>query len=138
MFVLLVELAGGRVASFDRVPFEIAPPPNQRPGPLAGAAADGMRAYFDELDRQLADDATVQANWRAKALEMLAAYLDKAKGMEADDLVEDLLGRLLLVAENRSWVDEAFEAVREKWRAQAGAVDPWHRPHYTIQRRKAP
>ena len=135
-FVLLAELAGGRVASFERVPFEIAPPPNQRPLPLAGAAAHEMLAYFDELDRQLADDETVQANWRTKALEMLATYLDKAKGMEADDLVEDLLGRLLLVAENRAWVDEAFEAVREKWRAQAGAVDPWHRPHYTIQRRK--
>ena len=133
-FVLRAEIAGGRVRSFRRVPFEIPPPPNQRPVPLDGGSAEGLLAWFDELDRQVADDQAVRANWRAKALAMLETYLDKAKGMEADDLLEDLLGRLTLVAENRSWVGEVFEEVRQRWAGRARRVDPWHRPHYVIER----
>jgi len=135
-FVLLAEIAGGQVRSFRRVPFGIPRPPNQRPVPLEGTAAAELLGWFDELDRQVADDETVRANWRAKALEMLGVYLGKAKGMEAEEALEDLLGRCLLVAENRSWVDEAFEEVRERWSHRAQRVDPWHRPHYVLERER--
>ncbi|HET6427782.1 MAG TPA: CapA family protein [Phycisphaerae bacterium] len=135
-FVLLAEIAGGRVRSFRRVPFEIPPPPNQRPVPLEGSAAGGLLEYFDELDRQVASDETVRANWRAKALAMLEIYLAKARGMEAEEVLEDLLGRLVLVAENRAWVEEVFEEVRSRWSRRAQRVDPWHRPHYVLERER--
>ncbi len=41
-----------------------------------------------------------------------------------------------LVAENRSWVEEVFEAVRENWDRQAAVVDPLHRPHYVLTQKK--
>ena len=124
------------VAGFERVPVAIRPPPEQRPVPLEGAAAEEMLAYFDRLDRLAADDEAVARNWREIALRHLETYLNRAKEQDVDDLLEDTLGRLLLVAENRNWVDEVFAAVQENWGRQAARIDPLHRPQFAMMSRK--
>jgi len=135
-FLLLAEVAKGRVRSFTRVPFAIRPPPEQRPIPLTGPEGRKMLAYLDELDRKVADDDLVRRNWRHIALRHLDLYLERVKRMDREDLLEDLIGRLLLVAENRGWVEEVFAAAKQRWSDRAGRVDPLHRPNYVLARRK--
>ena len=136
-FLLLAEVSAGGVESFRRVPFEIAPPPNQRPVPLTGPAGEEMLAYLAELDRKCRDDELVGRNWRRKALEHLAIYLQRVKDqdMDVERLLEELLGRLLLVDENRSWTAEVFEAVKENWAAQRQRRDEHHRPNHVLMSR---
>ena len=136
-FLLLAEVSDAGVESFRRVPFEIAPPPEQRPAPLTGPAGEEMLAYLAELDRKCADDELVAANWRRIALDHLATYLQRVKDqdMGVERLLEELLGRLLLVAENRSWTAEVFEAVKERWDAQRQCRDERHRPQYVMMSR---
>jgi hypothetical protein len=135
-FLLLAKVGKGGVQSFSRVPFEIREPPEQRPVPLAGDEEARMLGYLEELDRKVGDDQTVRRNWREIALRHLDIYLERVKKMSREDLLEDLLGRLVLVAENRSWVDEVFAVVRENWARQAGHVDPYHRPNYRLSQRR--
>ncbi len=134
-FVLLAELGADGVHSFRRVPFEIQPPPNERPVPLTGSARARMLGYLEELDRMAADDEIVRANWRRIALEHLEVYLQRIKQKDSQEVLADLLGRLLLVAENRSWVEEVLAAVKENWAEQAQRIDPLHRPHYVLRSR---
>ena len=135
-FLLLAEVGRGGVESFRRVPFAIRQPPQQRPAPLRGKQKAELLAYFDRLDAMVRDDQAVRRNWREIALRHLDIYLKKVKDCGREDLLEDLLGRLLLVAENRSWVNEVFEAVKERWARQAARADPYHRPHYVLQGRR--
>lgn len=135
-FLLLAEVGKEGVESFRRVPFVIPPVPNERAIPAEAGDRDALLAYFAELDRMVLDDETVKRNWRAIALRHVTAYLNRVKKLETEDLLQDILGRLLLVAENRSWVAEAFEAVKENWARQSAAVDPLHRPHYVLTQRK--
>ena len=93
--------------------------------------------YLAELDRKVADDATVRANWRRTALELLDVYLGRVKSMDRLEVLENLLGRLLLlVAENRSWVEEVFAVVKANWARRAEQVDPYHRPHWAFSSRE--
>jgi poly-gamma-glutamate synthesis protein (capsule biosynthesis protein) len=135
-FLLLAKVGKVGVESFTRVPFVIAPPPNERAIPLAGSEKESMLAYFGELDRMVLDDEAVRRNWRQIAMRHLKLYLERAKTLLPEDMLQDTLGRLLLVAENRSWVEEAFQVVRENWARQAEVVDPLHRPHYVLTQRK--
>jgi hypothetical protein len=135
-FLLLAEVGKGGVESFSRVPFQIGQVPEQRPVPADGEEKTQSLAYLRELDRKCRDDDLVRRNWREIALRHLDLYLERVKKMQREDLLEDLLGRLVLVAENRSWVDEVFQAVKENWSAQAGQVDPHHRPNYRMKQRK--
>jgi hypothetical protein len=137
-FLLLAEVGRRGVESFTRVPFAILPPPEQRPVPLEGPEADDMLAYLARLDEMARDDETVQRNWREIALRHLDIYLERVKGCDRDDVLEELLGRLLVVAENRGWAEEVFEAVKESWARQAGRIDPLHRPQYAMKARKRP
>jgi len=134
-FLLLIDVGPDGVEGFERVPAVIAAPPEQRPAPLEGEAAEEMLAYFARLDALVADDEAVARNWRERSLGMLDTYLGRIKDSDRDAVLTDTLGRLLLVAENRNWVDEVFAAVRERWSAQAAHVDPLHRPNYTMQAR---
>jgi len=129
-FLLLAEVSKKGVESFTRVPFEIAPPPEERPAPLPGKARTEMLRYLAELDRQCQDDEVVRRNWRETAVRHLNLYLTRiTQGKYAPQaLIEDLLGRLLFVQENRLWVEEAFRVIQDNWTSQAGRVDPFHRP----------
>ena len=50
-------------------------------------------------------------------------------------LLEETLGRLLLVDENRGWTAAVFEAVKERWSAQRQRRDEHHRPNYVLMSR---
>jgi len=134
-FLLNVELSPAGAGDFERVGFRIDPPPEQRPRPLAGREAEALLARLDELDRAVVDDETVAANWRRAALRHLDIYLERLRGMGREEVIDDLLGRLLLVAENRSWVEEVFRVVRQRWSARADAPCPYNRPHRLLRRR---
>ena len=129
-FVLLAEVSKDGVQSFERVPFEVPEPPEERPLPLEGEKRQEMLTYFDELDGLLQDEAFVQKTWRDIAKRRLMANLKKCTAMEVDDVLEQMVGRLTLVAENRSWVEEVLAMAREHWEAQQQERDPYHRPHY--------
>jgi len=131
-FLLLVEVSAEGVRSFERVPYEILQPPNQRPVPLAGSAAEQMLAYLQELDKKVLDDEIVQRNWREIALKHLEVYLDRIRQMDNARVLAETLGRLLLVAENAGWTREVLEAVREIWTEQQRRIDPLHRPNYAF------
>lgn len=131
-FVLLAEVSKRGVESFQRVPLKIAEPPEERPFPLEGEEARRLLAYFDELDRKVADDAIVKANWRAKALWMLERHIRQIRELEDGRPIQHLLGKTLFVAENRSWAAEACRALREQWQKKGGRVDRLHRPSHAF------
>jgi len=135
-FLLLAEVSGDGVRSFERVPFQIGAPPEERPIPLNGAAGDDLLAYLAELDRLCADDDAVRATWRDTALRHLDLYLGRIKTMDRQQVLDELLGRLLLVDENRRWVEEVFAAVEQRWAEQQGRRDPLHRPDYRFASRR--
>ena len=137
-FLLLAEVQRRRVNSFERVPFIIHPAPEERPTPAEGADRESLLKYFAELDALAADDQAVARNWRQIAIDRLAGQLERAKTMTCDDLLVETLGRLLLVQENRSWVDEVMRIVKDNWAKQANTIDPLHRPHYVITSRHKP
>jgi len=136
-FLLLAEVSRRGVESFRRVPFRIGRPPEERPIPLRGSAAAKMREYLKRLDNLLQDDEIVRKNWRDISVRHLEFYLDRIlQGKYTRERVmRELLGRLLLVAENRLWVEEAFRAVQEKWARQMRPVDRFHRPSYRFRAR---
>jgi hypothetical protein len=136
-FVLLAEVSRRGVESFRREPFEILPPPEERPRPCEGDARAAAMAYLDELDRMAQDDALVGRLWRERSLGMLETYLNRFKQASLDDLLENYLGRLTLVAENASWLAEIRRVVQEKWDSQAAGDYSLHRPHYELMKRRA-
>jgi poly-gamma-glutamate synthesis protein (capsule biosynthesis protein) len=137
-FLLLAEVSRRGVQSFRRVPFRIGQPPNERPVPLRGPSAAKDLRYFKKLDALLADDAAVRRNWRKVAMAHLRSYINQVQQgkYSRERVLQDLLGRLLLVQENRLWVDEAFRAVRADWERLMRPVDPLHRPYYRISQMK--
>ena len=131
-FVLLAEVSRKGVESFRRVPLRIGEPPRERPAPLTGAAATKLRAYFDELDRKLDDDAFLREHWRKRAMQVLAYNLRLLRGVEEEEAALHLLGKSLFVAENRSWATEVLRALKDHWRRGRGRIDRLHRPSYAF------
>lgn len=131
-FVLLAEVDKDGVRSFERVPFEIVEPPEERPRPLAGEARDQMLRYLAELDARLTDEEFVRRTWREVARRHLASYIKRAAERDVDRVIEELVGRLCFVSENRDWMDEILAMAREHWQARQQRIDPLHRPHYVF------
>jgi hypothetical protein len=129
-FVLRAEVGKEGVASFSREPFQIMPPPNQRPVPLSGCARKDMLDYFDELDEKLQDDELVARNWREISLRHFEIYLDRMTVAQSSMAVRCLLGKLMFVAENREWMNEAHRAILEEWRQRPQPEDPFHPPSH--------
>ena len=137
-FVLLAEVSREGVQSFSRVPVQIAPAPGQRPVPATGLQAEATSRYLDELDRMVMDDALVRENWRDAAIQRMLVSLRYAASLDDPEAVLHTLAGLLLVAENRAWVDEVGEALAEVWDRQRRHVDPHHRPSFEPDRSKKP
>jgi len=132
--LLLVEVGRDGVHSFERIPARIEEPPEQRPHPLEGRARARQLEYYAELDALLADEAFVKRTWREVARKHLMTYIKRAAERDIDSIMEELVGRLCLVAENRNWMEEILNEAREHWEAQKHLNDPLHRPHYRFQR----
>jgi hypothetical protein len=109
---------------------------DERPRPLTGAGRAAMLRHLAKLDRLVQDDAFVQKTWREVAKRHLAIYLKRAAERDIESVLDELVGRLCLTAENRSWMDEVLLMGRERWDAQRKLRDPLHRPHYRYTRGK--
>ena len=136
-FVLLIDVDAGGVRSFDRVPCLIGQPPLERPRVLEGSEREQLAAYYAQLDAWLQDEAFVRETWRRRVRAMLSTYIRRAAERDVEEVLDELVGRIALVAENRSWLDEVMAMGRERW-ATVGEPDPHHRPNYRFQTRKAP
>ncbi|HUU42719.1 MAG TPA: CapA family protein, partial [Planctomycetota bacterium] len=130
-FLLLARVSNDGVHSFERVPFEIGEPPDERPAPLEGDARDEMLGHLARLDAHLKDEAFVRRTWREVAKRHLMIYIKRAAERDVENVIEEFVGRLCLTAENRNWMEECLAMGREAWeRRNAETPDPLHRPHY--------
>lgn len=134
-FVLLAEVGRGAVRSFERIPFEIAKPPEQRPTPLEGAPREEMLAYLSDLDGKAQDETFVARTWRDKARKCLTSLLRELSTREPDSVIEEMVGRYFILAENRAWTEEILQMGREQWEAQKQTTDRYHRPEWRYRRR---
>ena len=127
--MLLVELDKTGVRGFERIPYEIPEPPEQRPTPLDGTVASDFLAYCAVLDGYLADETLVRERWREISMRRLAGMLKRCGAMPPERFVEEMVGRLFLTAENRSWLEEILAMGREQWEAMHQEAIPHRRPH---------
>ncbi len=134
-FVLLVEADRDGVRSFERVPCVIAAPPDERPQPAEGADREQLGAYFEQLDRWLGDEEFVRQTFRKRATELLGSFIKRAAERDVEAVIEEMVGRAVLVAENRSWMDEILAMAREHWAQVSASSDPYRRPNYRFQNR---
>lgn len=160
-YLLLVELSEDGVGAHERVPFTIGAPPDERPVPCEGTERTRRLERLEELDRALQDDEEVARVWREVALRKLAVELPKAVTwkrrptplwkraigralglsspadivVDVDRVLEELVGRWCLTAENRAWMEEVLAAGRERWELRnTGPADRLHRPHHRFDR----
>jgi len=134
-YVLLVDVDGDGVRSFERVPCVIPEAPDERPQPAEGTNRDQLLSRFEQLDRWLQDEEFIRTTWRQRVKEVFAAFLKKAAERDTDAVIEELVGRAVLVAENRSWMEEILAMAREHWARVSASSDPYHRPNYRFQSR---
>jgi hypothetical protein len=129
-FLLLVDVSQRGVEGFERVPVAIHRPPEERPHLATGAAGRKLARYFALLDAMLADDEIVRANWRRVAKEFLRSRIDAAaKERDVDRVIENVVARILFVAENRSVMDEVAVMAKEFWDEFRRGDDKYNRPH---------
>lgn len=154
-FILLARVSARRVHSFSRIPCEIPIPPNMRPVPLTGPAAQGLQHCLADLDRQCQDDEAIMANSRASALRHLSNAVDAVTRMNqaskppgwirrrliklltgehepAVDQILKYLAHLLMTPDSRSWMEEVATAAKEQWQLVRQKEDPYHRPSYWL------
>jgi hypothetical protein len=156
-FLLLAEVAKDGVRSFERVPFEIRPAPEERPHPVEGAARDRMLARFAELDAYLQDDEFLRRTWSDFAKRHFESYIRLAVepvkpsrwqsfgrrvarrlGLDVtpdiDLIVEELVGRMYFTAENRNCLEEVLRLARVAWDERLSEPpDPLHRPQHRLR-----
>ncbi|MBN1672890.1 MAG: CapA family protein [Kiritimatiellae bacterium] len=123
-FVLRVTLSSEGAGEFERLPFEIGEPPEERPVPMTGARLAAGLAYLAQLDAALADEAAVRENWRRKCLQMLGSCLRRAAGLTPEQFMERWGWILLGIQENRSWMAELGTMAMEQFERQAAAPKP--------------
>ncbi len=133
--LLLMKVGKKGVRSFERIPYKINEVPEQRPSPLFGAENSKMLRYLSKLDKLLKDNEFVKRTWSAIAKKHLLMYLNQAKEQNIDRIINEVVGRLCLVAENREWMNEILLMAKERWDIQKKAGDPYHRPNYKYQER---
>ncbi len=134
-FVLLVDVDGDGVRSFERVPCIIAEPPDERPRILEGEDGDRLASYFEQLDSWLQDEKFVRETWRRRVTEVFGSFIKKAAERDVEAVIAEMVGRALLVPENRSWADEVMAMAREHWASVSASSDPYRRPNYRFQNR---
>jgi poly-gamma-glutamate synthesis protein (capsule biosynthesis protein) len=128
-FLLKIQVGKSGVISHEKIPFDIYDPPEQRPTPVCGDAREKALAYLAELDRLVRDDEFVRNTWREIALRHFEIYHRRIREMPTERVLEELVGRLLLVDENLPWMREILEIAREKWERQKSEECKYARPH---------
>ena len=136
--ILLVELSRRGVGGFERIPCVIQKPQEERPVPAAGRERARLLRYFDTLDRMVHDDRTVRRVWRDTVRDFLKGYIGiirNAPKADTDLLLEDVLPRMLFVAEDRRVMEEAAEMAREHWIRIVAGDNTYQRPGWRLGRR---
>jgi len=49
-------------------------------------------------------------------------------------VIQEIVGRYCVLAENRGWMQEILEMGREHWEAQKQTTAPYHRPEWPYRR----
>jgi len=132
-YVLLIEVDRRGVRSFERVPCLIPEPPEERPTPAEGAERERLMERFEQLDRWLQDEDFVRETWRRRCKELFASFIKQAAERDIESVIDELVGRTVLVAENRNWMDEILAMARERWAQVSASSDPYRRPNYRFQ-----
>ncbi len=136
-YVLLVNVDADGVRSFEREPCVIAEPPDERPRPAEGDERELLLSRFEQLDRWLTDEEFVRTTWRRRVKEIFGSFLKRAAERDTDVVIEEMVGRAVLVAENRNWMEEVLEMARESWSQVQPSANLYHRPNYRFQSRPA-
>ena len=161
-FLLLVEFGADGIESWERVPFTIGTPPEERPAPDEGGERARALARLAELDALAADADFVRRTWQTAAERQFSNYVRHAvtpesfrhskwrlaaarllgipyprDPVEMDRLIGELVPRLLFTAENREWLEEIGRMARAEWEAwNTEPADPHARPHDRIRNRR--
>lgn len=163
-FLLLVDVAKDGVRSFERVPFEILKPPEERPTPLKEEKYEKMLAYLAEIDGYLYNETFLRKTWRNVAKCQLESYIKLAIEPEqpqrlswkkalarilglpsaynvkvnVERIIEDFVGRLCLTAENRNWMEEILKMGQEAWDIRnSQESDLLHRPQHFFTNKRS-
>jgi poly-gamma-glutamate synthesis protein (capsule biosynthesis protein) len=131
-FLLLAEVGKNGVKGFERIPFNICEPPNQRPIPMQGVERKKALDYLSRLDELVLNDDFVFETWRDVARKHLEIYLSRAGKLGLDQVIDELAGRLFLVAENRRWLEEILIMSRENWKKLHQETFPYCRPNSRV------
>ena len=59
----------------------------------------------------------------------LEIYIKRVAKAGTERALDEFVGRLFLVAENRSWLEEILNIGREKWQEQLREEFPYHQPN---------
>ncbi|OGF50954.1 MAG: hypothetical protein A2231_06490 [Candidatus Firestonebacteria bacterium RIFOXYA2_FULL_40_8] len=135
-FLLNINVGKKGVKSFERIPCRINEVPDQRPKPLIGDEYNKIMKYYSTLDKLLKNDKFVRETWRKIAVKHLEIYIKRAGERKIENVIEEMVGRLCLVAENKSWMDEIMNMAKESWEKQKKLRDPLHKPNYRFQMNK--
>jgi hypothetical protein len=162
--ILKCEVSRQGVESFERIPVAIDLPPNERPVLAEGPKQEALADRFLELDALVQDEGHVRRVWQETARRQLESLLSRAihpprkefnllqkvvgklfgvseyyyPRVDSRILLDELIGRALLVRENRNWAEEIFRMSRERWREGVEACDSTHRrPSHSFARRRS-
>lgn len=127
-FVLMLELDKGGIESFRRIPVFIALPPDERP--VHAPAELKLPEYFRLLDETLSNEDEVKRIWRETAVKHLEIFLGKLKNADTETALNEIIPRMLLVAENRECFNEIFETVKERWIKRQRQKFEYQRPNF--------
>ena len=132
--VLLVEVGEGGVQGYERVPCTIPGPPEERPVVAEGTARESLLKRYAQLDAWLQDEDFVRETWRRRCKELLWQFITQAAERDVESVLDEVVGRAVLVAENRRWMEEVLLMARERWEKVSAGPHRYQRPNYWFQR----
>lgn len=103
------------VESFERIPITIGSPPDQRPSVANPANQLRLKEHFEELDRQLQDSSFVNATWRRHVISELKHWIGRARRIDPEAAMYEILPFILYVAEGRNVANELTTMTAEYW-----------------------
>ncbi len=131
--VLLVEVGEGGVQGYERIPCTIPEPPEERPTPAEGAVLESLEQRYAQLDAWLQDEDFMRETWRRRCKELLWQFITQAAERDVESVLDEVVGRALLVAENRRWAEEVLAMARERWGKVSAGPHRYQRPNYRFQ-----
>ncbi len=89
---------------------------------------------YAQLDAWLQDEDFVRETWRRRCKELLWQFITQAAERDVESVLDEVVGRAVLVAENRRWMEEVLLMARERWEKVSAGPHKYQRPNYWFQR----